>query len=132
MSVKENITKLRDLSGLTQEEIASIAGVSRAAVSLWEIGKSEPRMGAVQKLADHFHIRKANIIEDGGMDNAYAAKDGSICFHTVGSIGPLTSEEMTLVSLYRESNQQGRAAIMAVAQVSAGDMEGESQAGSVA
>lgn len=78
MGITENIVKLRSLSNMTQEEFAKIADVSRAAVSLWEIGHSEPRMGAVQRLADHFGIRKANIIEDGGMDGATVGADGRI------------------------------------------------------
>lgn len=69
MSIKENIIKLRKLYGITQDELAKIAGVSRGAVSQWEGGFSEPRMGSIQKIADHFEIMKSNIIEDGGMDD---------------------------------------------------------------
>lgn len=78
MSVKDNIRKLRRLTKTTQQELADIAGVSRSAVSLWEIGKSEPRMGAIQSMADHFHIRKSNIIEDGGMDRLYVGVEGKL------------------------------------------------------
>jgi transcriptional regulator with XRE-family HTH domain len=45
MGVSENIVKLRTLTNTTQQQLADIAGVSRSAVSLWEIGKAEPRMG---------------------------------------------------------------------------------------
>ena len=78
MGIRENIVKLRNLTGVTQAELGRIAGVSRAAVSLWEIGESEPRMGAVQAMADYFHIRKANIIEDGGMDKIAASATGTL------------------------------------------------------
>lgn len=67
MGVRENIVELRRRYGITQEELAKIAGVSRGAVSQWEGGFSEPRMGAVQKIADHYGLLKSNIIEDGGM-----------------------------------------------------------------
>lgn len=69
MSIRQNIIKLREQQNITQEELAKIAGVSRGAVSQWEGGFSEPRMGAIQKIADHFHILKSNLIEDNGMDN---------------------------------------------------------------
>lgn len=69
MGIRENIIALRTLYNVTQEELAAIAGVSRGAVSQWEGGFSEPRMGAIQKIADHYHILKSNIIEDGGMDS---------------------------------------------------------------
>lgn len=67
MGVRENIVELRRRYGITQEELAKIAGVTRWAVSQWEGGFSEPRMGAVQKIADHYGLLKSNIIEDGGM-----------------------------------------------------------------
>lgn len=68
MGIAENIKKLRDRYGLTQEELAKIAGVSNKAVSTWEKGTKEPRMGAIERIANHFGIRKSNLIEDGGMD----------------------------------------------------------------
>lgn len=68
VGIRENIIALRSLYDITQEELAGIAGVSRGAVSQWEGGFSEPRMGAIQKIADHYNILKSNIIEDGGMD----------------------------------------------------------------
>lgn len=117
MGVRENIIRLRNLSGLTQEQFAEVAGVSRAAVSLWEIGRSEPRMGAVQNLADYFSIKKSNIIEDGGMDNI-AVTIGGKMYEREQSKPILSDEEMMLVELYRHANAQGKASIMAIARVS--------------
>lgn len=68
MSIRRNIIALRSIFGITQEQLAKIAGVSRGAVSQWEGGFSEPRMGSIQKIADYFGLAKSNIIEDGGMD----------------------------------------------------------------
>lgn len=68
MGIRENIIKLRKLYKITQEELAEIANVSRSAVSQWEGGFSEPRMGAIERIAMHFGLRKSHIIEDGGMD----------------------------------------------------------------
>lgn len=45
MAIRENIIKLREMNQITQEQLAKIAGVSRGAVSQWEGGFSEPRMG---------------------------------------------------------------------------------------
>lgn len=64
MSIRQNIIKLRQQHNITQEELAKIAGVSRGAVSQWEGGFSEPRMGAVQKISDYFHISKGALIEE--------------------------------------------------------------------
>ena len=125
MSVKDNIIKLRQLTGVTQEQLAEIAEVSRGAVSLWEIGKTEPRMGAVQLIADHFHLKKANIIEDGGMDNIGVALSGRL-YELSNDDLTFTSEEIELVKLYRAANAHGRAAIIAVAKSQVG-MEEESE-----
>ncbi|MHB0798929.1 XRE family transcriptional regulator [Bacillus thuringiensis] len=64
MSIGKNIKKLRDKHNLSQKEFGEIAGVSDKAVSTWEKGLKEPRMGAIQKIADHFEIFKSDIIED--------------------------------------------------------------------
>lgn len=78
MGIKENIVELRKREKLTQEEFAKIAGVSRGAVAQWESGFSEPRMGPIQKLADHFGISKSDIIEDGGMFGKFTMVNGAI------------------------------------------------------
>lgn len=83
MGVRENIAELRRRYGITQEELAKIAGVSRGAVSQWEGGFSEPRMGAIQRIADHYGLLKSNIIEEGGMmtplpDNAIPVRGTSV------------------------------------------------------
>lgn len=67
MPISENIKQLRERYGITQKELAEIAGVTDKAVSTWEIGINEPRMGAIQKIADHFCIKKSDIIEENGM-----------------------------------------------------------------
>lgn len=71
MGIKENIKKIRDIYGLTQQDLAEIAGVTNKAVSAWESGLSEPRMGAIERIANRFGILKSNIIEEGGMENIH-------------------------------------------------------------
>lgn len=68
MSISNNIKKLRARYDLTQQDIADIAGVTNKAVSAWETGHKEPRMGAIEKIAQRFGIKKSNIIEEDGMD----------------------------------------------------------------
>lgn len=71
MGISENIKKLREIYGLTQENLAEIAGVTNKAVSTWETGSKEPRMGAIEKIAKRFGIKKSNLIEDKGMENLH-------------------------------------------------------------
>lgn len=104
MSIRQNIIRLRELHHITQEELAAIAGVSRGAVSQWEGGFSEPRMGAIQKIADHFGLLKSNIIEDGGMDAPVRPKNAhpivgskaALPLRVLGKVhaGTMTDEEV--------------------------------------
>lgn len=64
MPISENIKRLREAHGLTQAQFGKIAGVTDKAVSTWESGKKEPRMGAIQKIVDYFGINKSDILLD--------------------------------------------------------------------
>lgn len=68
MPISENIKKMREIFGVTQDELGEIAGVTGNAVSQWENGRAEPRMGAIERMAACFQLSKSHIIEDGGMD----------------------------------------------------------------
>lgn len=113
MGVRENVVRLRKLTGVTQEELGRIAGVSRSAVSLWEIGDSEPRMGAVQSIADHFHIRKANIIEDGGMDNVSISASGVL--YEMRDDDVLSDDEREVIEIMRVLDSDERRLLLKVA-----------------
>ena len=97
MGISENIKILRERYGLSQKELGQIAGVSDKAVSTWEQGLKEPRMGAIQKLADYFSIRKSDIIEDGGIMSKRAPSSLS-----------LTQQEETHIKKYRQLDADGR------------------------
>ena len=97
MGISENIKILRERYGLSQKELGQIAGVSDKAVSTWEQGLKEPRMGAIQKLADYFCIRKSDIIEDGGLMSKRTSSSLS-----------LTQQEETHIKKYRQLDADGR------------------------
>lgn len=63
MSISNNIKYLRQKSGLSQADFAKLLGVSDKAVSTWEKGTREPRMGIIQKLSDMYGVRKGDIID---------------------------------------------------------------------
>lgn len=64
MSIGNNIKELRQRYHLTQAELGEIAGVSDKAVSSWENGNAEPRMGALERMAQHFGITKVELIAE--------------------------------------------------------------------
>lgn len=67
MSIANKIRFLRESKDMTQVEFGKIAGVSDKAVSTWENGSAEPRMGAIQKIADYFGVSKGWIVDDSAM-----------------------------------------------------------------
>ncbi len=79
MSIAENIKRLREQHGLTQRELGDIAGVSDKAVSTWENGTKEPRMGAVARMAAHFGIAKSVILDDTPAPTAFSAAIDRLC-----------------------------------------------------
>ena len=90
MSIADNIKHLREKYGLTQAELGEIAGVSDKAVWTWENGTAEPRMGAVQKIAEHFGVSKGSIVDD------------------TQSVSVLSSSEESLVACFRQLNEEGQ------------------------
>lgn len=64
MGIAENIKRLRTDNDLTQLEFGRIAGVSDKAVSTWEAGLKEPRMGAIKRIAAHFGLSINDLVGD--------------------------------------------------------------------
>ncbi|QHT61734.1 helix-turn-helix domain-containing protein [Paenibacillus lycopersici] len=98
MSIADNIKKLRERYDLTQQQLAEIAGVTNKAVSAWETGLKEPRMGAIEKIANRFGIKKSNIIEENGLDLITDDKPETLAAHFDGE--DYTKEEMDEILEY--------------------------------
>lgn len=83
MSIGNNIKQLRLKHGLDQVQLGEIAGVTDKAVSSWENNISVPRMGAIEKMATYFGIKKSDIIEDAETPTSishYGGQDNDITF----------------------------------------------------
>lgn len=62
MSVGKNIKRLRILHDLTQKQLGEKIGVTDKAISSWEIDRTEPDIGMIEKLCDVFECKKTDII----------------------------------------------------------------------
>lgn len=113
MSISDNIKKLRDIYNLSQSDLAKIAGVSDKAVSTWERGMREPRMGAIQRIANHFGLKKSNLIEENGM-TLIASPVSVLKEH---SDFYLSEKEKNLIKKYRRLTPEGKATVDAVIDV---------------
>ena len=74
----DNIRRLRESHGMTQADIARIAGVTDKAVSTWELGTKEPRMGALQKIADYVGVKKSDIVDDADITKKSSSADEEV------------------------------------------------------
>jgi len=101
LSIAKNIKKLRDMYDLSQQDLADIAGVTNKAVSTWETGMKEPRMGAIEKIAARFNLKKSNLIEENGMDNIeFERGPETIAAHHDGE--EWTAEELEEIERFKE------------------------------
>ena len=62
MSIGSNIKLKREQKGINQNELAEIIGVSDKTVSSWEIDRTEPKMGMIEKVAKALGCKKTDII----------------------------------------------------------------------
>lgn len=93
MTIGENIRRFRNAAHETQEQLAKALGdYTSNAVSQWENDRAVPRMGAIEAMASHWHVSKAQIVDE----------------TTVTLITVNTPEERTLLLSYRDLDATGR------------------------
>ena len=64
MNFSEKLSKLRKANNLSQEQLAEKLGVSRQAVSRWELGETTPDMLNLVGLCDIFGVSADYLIRD--------------------------------------------------------------------
>lgn len=67
MSIGDNIKLWRERRNLKQSELAEELGISDKTVSSWEINRTEPKMGMIEKICSVLNCKKTDII--GGDEN---------------------------------------------------------------
>lgn len=60
-----NLKKYRKKAGLTQYELSNVIGVKRSAYAYYEIGKTEPSVAILKKLATIYRISVDELVKDG-------------------------------------------------------------------
>jgi len=60
----KNLNRIMQELALKQADVAKAIGVTPQSFNAWMQGKTIPRMGKVQALADYFHVSKAELIEE--------------------------------------------------------------------
>lgn len=62
MNIAENIKRYRRQLGMEQRELAERLQVSDKTISSWECGRTEPKMGAVEKMSEIFGCTTTDLI----------------------------------------------------------------------
>ena len=72
---KDNLMMLRKTRGMTQEELAEKAGVSRQSVSKWESAASIPDIGKILELSRVFGVSTDYLLKDDMEDVEFTRED---------------------------------------------------------
>jgi transcriptional regulator with XRE-family HTH domain len=57
------LTEWREAAGLSQQDLATLMGLSQQAVSEWEKGRSLPRVTRVRSLASHLRLPPEEVAQ---------------------------------------------------------------------
>ena len=64
MTIGSNIKQLRKDAGMSQQELADMIGKTRSVISYYESDKVKPRIGAVERMAQAFGVKKSVIVDE--------------------------------------------------------------------
>ena len=89
MTIGEKIYELRNMAGISQEELAEKISVSRQSVSKWEMNQALPQIDKVLQLCDLFGISTDTLLQD-NLSVAPKKKTGNKYFAPRSSPGART------------------------------------------
>ena len=102
-----NIRRFLALTEKTQKEVCRDLGFKEMTFSDWVNAKTYPRIDKIEKMANYFHVQKADLVEE------YIECDES----KLGTSISLSLEEEAMVKKYRLLSPSGRATVDAVIEV---------------
>ena len=77
MRFEEKLTTLRKKNGMSQEDLAERLGVTRQAVSRWELGTTQPDAPNFLKLSDLFGVSIDWLLREGNPEQVEAPQTNS-------------------------------------------------------
>lgn len=114
IQVSSMIEKLMRQNNLTMKELADKIGISESSVSLWISGKTTPRMGMIQKLADFFGVETDEMIFGKYYDEELKRREGlkdyiALAIEADNLFGVGANN---LLMSFRKLNDEGRAKLL--------------------
>ena len=105
MSFGENLQRLRKKNQLSQEALAEMLGVSRQAVSKWELGDGYPEVDKLLHLSKKLNISLDSLL--GGENTTALSKDGKPA-DTIRIISPHEGVIINVSNVTRSQKFKGR------------------------
>ena len=84
MGLAENIKKFRTAHHMDQKALGEVLHVSDKTISSWECGRTEPKMGMIQSMAEIFGVDKTDIIEGRVYESFDNPNDFELAWHRSG------------------------------------------------
>lgn len=102
VTVGDKIREYRKMRNMTQAELAERVHVMQNTISSWESGRTEPRMGMIEVLAEVLNCRKSDLI-------------GEVSVHEL-----LSPKELRLIVAFRKLTDSQQDMIISVVNAAAG------------
>lgn len=67
----QNLRKYMDRNGETQGDLSQFLGVSGATISFWLSGSRTPKLAMVDKLCEHYRIKRSDLLEEKHAEETY-------------------------------------------------------------
>lgn len=71
MSFNERLRELRTKKELSQQQLATALGISKSAISMYEIGEREPDFETLEAIADFFNVDMNYLLGDDNKSTYY-------------------------------------------------------------
>lgn len=97
----ENLKKLRNKKGVSQQKLADAIGVSQQSINKYENHKIEPDIQTLMKLADYFETSVDYLIGHSDIDHVMEALSGY----------DLNEDEASLIDNYRKLSKKQKESI---------------------
>ncbi len=99
MTLGERLQELRKSRGISQEQLAEQAGVSRQAVSKWELGESAPELDKVVALSEFFGVTTDYLLKGGGPASPSPAPKSGWDREAIGQVQYVVSAGLMAIGL---------------------------------
>ena len=102
----ENLKFYMSQYGYSSKEIAEKIGVKESSVSYWINAVYYPRIDKIEKLANLFHVSKANLVE--------AHRANIVLKKGKNAISTISAEETSLLEIWRKANYDDKFAVYGI------------------